>query len=63
MERKSYQLTEEDAVKVWLRYWDGDFQHHIAASFGVNPGRINEVIKRRRLVGSEAIAKQVRRDH
>jgi len=63
MDRSSYQLTEADAVKVWLRYWDGDYQHHIAASFGVNPGRVNEVIKRRRLVGSEAIAKQVRRDN
>lgn len=54
-------LSFDDAVNVWLRYWAGEFQHHIAASFGVNPGRINEVVKRRKHVGSEQVALTKRR--
>lgn len=43
--QQPYRLTFDDAVSIWLRHWDGEYQHHIAASFGVNPGRINEVLK------------------
>jgi len=63
MHQQSYRLTEKDAIEIWLRYWGGEFQHHIATSYGVNPGRVNEVIKRKRLVGSETIALSMRRDH
>lgn len=57
----SYQLTFEDAVIVWLRHWDGEYQHHIAASFGVNPGRVNDVLKGRKHKGSEDLAASKRR--
>lgn len=53
---KTYRLTFEDAVNVWLRHWNGEFQHNIAASYAVNPGRINEVLKERNYFGSKAEA-------
>lgn len=52
----TYRLTFEDAVNIWLRYWSGEFQHNIAASYAVNPGRVNEVLKERTHHGSKAIA-------
>lgn len=53
---KPYRLAYEDAINVWLRYWHGEFQHNIAASYGVNPGRVNEVLKERMHYGSKAAA-------
>ncbi|MGY4574960.1 hypothetical protein [Bradyrhizobium sp. USDA 3256] len=53
---KAYRLTFEDAVYVWLRHWRGEYQHHIAASYNVNPGRVNEVLKERIHFGSRAEA-------
>ncbi|MCP3393390.1 hypothetical protein NLM27_32045 [Bradyrhizobium sp. CCGB12] len=52
MKRKPYQLSFEDAVHVWVRHWNGEYQHRIAASYDVNPGRVSEVIKERRHSGS-----------
>ena len=46
-----------DAVIVWDRYLSGEYQHHIAAHFGVNPGRVNEVLKGHKHLGSEHIAR------
>lgn len=57
---KPYRLTFEDAVTVWSRYLSGDYQHDIAASFGVNPGRVNEVLKGHKHVGSERVARDKR---
>ncbi|MFD1942302.1 hypothetical protein [Paradevosia shaoguanensis] len=55
----TYRLTFDDAVDIWLRHWAGEFQHNIAASYGVNPGRVNEVLKGHRHGGSrEAAATQ-----
>lgn len=54
----SYSLTFEDAVEIWLRHWAGEFQNRIAASFDVNPGRVNEVLKERKHVGSREVALQ-----
>ncbi|GHC69809.1 hypothetical protein [Limoniibacter endophyticus] len=53
----SYKLTHNDAVEIWLSYWNGEFQHRIAAKYDVNPGRVNEVIKGHRHPGSELIAR------
>jgi len=53
----SYKLTFEDAVDVWIRVWDGEFQHRIAASYDVNPGRISDVIKERAHKGSKEAAR------
>ena len=55
----SYRLTFSDAVDVWLRHWSGEYQNRIAAFFDVNQGRVNEVIKRKRHVGSEAAARLI----
>jgi len=57
--KPSHKLTFDDAVQTWLRVWSGEFQHRIAASFDVNPGRISEVIKERIHAGSQAIAKRL----
>jgi predicted XRE-type DNA-binding protein len=48
----SRRLTFDDAIKVWAMFRAGEFQHRIAAYFDVNPGRVNEVIKGKRHVGS-----------
>jgi hypothetical protein len=47
--KPSKKLTLHDAVKIWHRYWDGEFQNRIAADLDVNPGRVNEVIKKRKM--------------
>ncbi|MFT6668981.1 MAG: hypothetical protein ACJAVZ_000429 [Afipia broomeae] len=53
---KPYRLTFGDAVDIWPRHWLGEFQHNIAASYGVNPGRVNEVLKERSHYGSKVVA-------
>lgn len=53
---KPYRLTFDDAVNVWLSYWHGTYQHHIAGLYGVNPGRVNDVLKERLHYGSKAAA-------
>lgn len=58
--KPSYSLTYDDAVDIWLRYWAGEYQHDIAASYGVNPGRVNEVLKGRRHSGSQTDASKLR---
>lgn len=55
----STQLTFDDAVQIWLRHWQGEYQHRIAASFDVNPGCVNEVLKGHRHPGSEERAEQI----
>ena len=54
--KPSNALTFDDAVEIWLRSWNGEFQNRIAASFDVNPARVNEVPKERRQVGSREVA-------
>lgn len=49
-------LTFDDAVQIWLRHWTGEFQNRIAARFDVNPGRVNEVLKERKHIGSREAA-------
>jgi hypothetical protein len=53
---KTYVLTFNDAVDVWLRKWRGEFQHKIAADYGVNQGRVNEVLKGHLHLGSQKVA-------
>ncbi len=54
--RPSYRLTFEDAVEIWFRHWNGEIQSRIAARFDVNAGRINEVLKLRKHLGSREAA-------
>jgi hypothetical protein len=52
----SYKLTFEDAIQVWRRHRAGEYQNRIAASFDVNPGRVNDVLKERIHIGSQKAA-------
>lgn len=54
-------LTFDEAVDVWLRHWAGQYQHTIAAHYGVNAGRINEVIKEKKHIGSRKAAEKLRK--
>lgn len=56
MTRLTQGLSFDDAVAVWLHRWNGKLQHEIAALFGVNQGRVNEVLKERKHVGSQSVA-------
>jgi hypothetical protein len=56
MNTPTYSLTFDDAVDIWKRHWNGEFQHRIAAHFDVNPGRVNEVLKGTRHAGSREAA-------
>jgi len=53
-------LTFDDAVQIWLWHWNGEFQNRIAARLDVNPGRVNEVLKERKFIGSREAALQKR---
>ncbi len=56
LRRPSPRLTFDDATEVWKRHFLGEAQHHIAQAFGVDQGRISEILKERRLVASRAAA-------
>jgi predicted XRE-type DNA-binding protein len=58
--RPSNRLTFDNAVEIWLRYWNGEFQNRIAALFDVNPGRVSDVVKGRKHRGSEQVARRRR---
>ncbi|RWO52378.1 hypothetical protein [Mesorhizobium sp.] len=55
--RKS--LTYSEAIEVWKLRAEGSFQHNIAAKFGVNPARVNDVLKERKHVGSRTSAGEI----
>ena len=46
----------EEAVDVWLRHWSGQHEHHIAADYRINAGRVSEVLTEKKHVGSRQIA-------
>jgi hypothetical protein len=56
LRRPTPSLTFDDAVEVWKRYALSEKQHHIAQAFGVNQGRISEILNERRHVGSRLVA-------
>jgi hypothetical protein len=51
--------TYEDAVECWLLRWQGWYQHRIAAHFGVNQGRISEVLTGKTHEGSRTAAEKI----
>jgi predicted XRE-type DNA-binding protein len=53
-------LTFEEAIQVWLMHWAGFYQHDIAAYFGVNSGRVSEVLKEKKHIGSRQAAEKLR---
>jgi hypothetical protein len=52
----SRRLTLADAVQIWRRRARGEAQHVLAAAYGVNPGRIAEVLSGKRYPEARAIA-------
>jgi hypothetical protein len=54
--QKAY-LTYDEAVLVWILRWQGNYQSTIAHFFKVNQGRVNEVLKYRKHLGSYEVAK------
>ena len=54
----THKITFEDAIDIWHRHWDGEFQHRIAAFYDVNPGRISEILKGHKHVGSKQAAQE-----
>lgn len=54
----SRRLTLADAVEIWHRRSNGEAQHVLAAAYGVNPGRIAEVLSGKRFPEAEDIARQ-----
>lgn len=56
LRKPTYHLTFDDAVTVWLRHWRREKQQDTAALFGVNQGRISEVINGTRQPGSREAA-------
>jgi predicted XRE-type DNA-binding protein len=59
MRRRRPRLSQTDAITVWLMRWAGTYQHDIAAHFGVNQGRISEVLNGHLWPGSESAARSV----
>lgn len=54
--RPSRRLTFEDAVQIQLRRMNGEYQHDIAAAFGINQGRVSEIVNGHRFFGSRLVA-------
>lgn len=54
--RVSPSLTLEDAIEIWRRHWLGEAQHVIVAAFGVNQGRISEVLAGQRFPETRKLA-------
>jgi hypothetical protein len=54
----SRQLTLDDAVQIVIRRARGEAQHVLAAAYGVNPGRIAEVLSGKRFPEARAMAEQ-----
>lgn len=49
-------LSFDEAVRVWHMHWQGMIQSAIAQTYGTNQGRVNEVLKQRKHVGSKEVA-------
>jgi len=57
MPRKpSHKVTFEDAVEIWKLYSLGHFPQRIAGKIDCNVGRIYEVLKEEKHVGSKGVA-------
>jgi hypothetical protein len=54
--RPSKNLTFRQAVEIWQRILQGEFQNRIAADYDVNPGRISDIKMGRLHPGSEVVA-------
>lgn len=57
--KPSRHLTFEDAVNVWLLWWQGEKKHRIASNFDVNVWRIYDVKHGKLHPGSEKVASEI----
>lgn len=55
--KTSRTLNLDDAVEIWRRRERGEAQHAIAAQFGVNQGRISEVLSLKRFPEAKELSK------
>jgi hypothetical protein len=55
-EPSSLPLTLPDAIEIWKRRRLGEAIHVIAAAYGVNPGRISEVLNGQRFPEAEKLS-------
>jgi hypothetical protein len=50
------QFSFEQAVDVWVRRFNGQFQHEIAAAYVINVRAVNHVLKEKAHIGSRQVA-------
>lgn len=50
------QFSFEQAVDVWMRRFNGQFQHEIAAAYVINVRAVNHVLKEKTHIGSRQVA-------
>jgi predicted XRE-type DNA-binding protein len=55
----SPKLTLNDALAIWRRRGRGECQHTIAATLGVNQGRVSEVLTGKRFPEAKELARKV----
>jgi hypothetical protein len=59
MKDRKTKFTFDEAVDVWLRYWNGQDRMGIAIDYRINSGRVSEVLNVQKHLGSkEAAAKK-----
>lgn len=58
--KPSHQLTFDEAVEIWLMWWDGEYKNRIAAKFDVNVWRLYEVRDGKMHPGSREVAASIR---
>lgn len=56
----SRSLKFSDAVQIWLRRFEGEAQHRIAAAYDVNQGRISEILAGKRYPAARRLAETAR---
>jgi len=60
LQKPNRRLSLTDAVEIWHRRRQGQFQHDIAADFGVNQGRISEILTGKKYPEAQQLALQMR---
>ncbi|WP_026222729.1 hypothetical protein [Methylocystis rosea] len=56
MNDRKTKFTFDEAVDVWLRYWNGEDRMGIAIDYRINSGRVSEVLNEQKHLGSKQAA-------
>jgi hypothetical protein len=51
-------FTFEQAIDVWMRRFNGQFQHEISAAYVINVRAVNHVLKEKTHIGSRQVAEE-----